>query len=238
MKSDVLRVSEVFGPTIQGEGPSSGRRAAFVRLGECNLDCTWCDTPYTWDWSGKNGTAYDRARELREFPILEVRDWCARIGAGLVVITGGEPLLQQDAVATLTRELHEIGMEVEIETNGTIIPHRPLLEAWPRFNVSPKLSNSGVALKKRAKGDALAALRDSGAASFKFVCGDLDDLDEVQALVVGLSLDPRSVWIMPQGTSRYEIDTLYRLLAEDVIERGWNLTSRLHVLLWEGRRGV
>ncbi len=61
-----LLVAEVFGPTFQGEGFSLGCRAAFVRLGRCNLDCgqgagaTWaCDTPYTWDWA-----RYDPAVEL------------------------------------------------------------------------------------------------------------------------------------------------------------------------------
>lgn len=41
-----LLVSEVFGPTVQGEGKHCGRIAAFVRLGGCNLHCRWCDTPY------------------------------------------------------------------------------------------------------------------------------------------------------------------------------------------------
>src|SRR4029450_7825218 len=58
-----LVVSEVFGPTFQGEGPSVGRRAGFVRLGRCNLDCSWCDTPYTWDWE-----RHDPAVELRAGP--------------------------------------------------------------------------------------------------------------------------------------------------------------------------
>ena len=45
-----LIVSEIFGPTIQGEGPFSGRRAFFLRLGICNLRCTFCDSKFTWDW--------------------------------------------------------------------------------------------------------------------------------------------------------------------------------------------
>ena len=48
----MLAVSEIFGPTHQGEGPSTGRLCGFVRLARCNLSCLWCDTPYTWDWGG------------------------------------------------------------------------------------------------------------------------------------------------------------------------------------------
>ena len=59
-----LPLSEVFGPTFQGEGPHAGRRCAFVRLGGCNLSCEWCDTPYTWD-----ATRYDLALENPETPI-------------------------------------------------------------------------------------------------------------------------------------------------------------------------
>ena len=45
----LLPVSEVYGPVWQGEGPDTGRRCSFLRLGHCNLACDWCDTPYTWD---------------------------------------------------------------------------------------------------------------------------------------------------------------------------------------------
>ena len=65
--SPVLVVAEVFGPTFQGEGPSAGRRAMFLRLGRCNLDCAWCDTPYTWDWS-----RFDPAVELHRRTVDDV----------------------------------------------------------------------------------------------------------------------------------------------------------------------
>ena len=57
---DDLVVAEIFGPTWQGEGPSAGQVAAFVRLGLCNLTCAWCDTAYTWDRS-----RFDLRAELR-----------------------------------------------------------------------------------------------------------------------------------------------------------------------------
>ena len=63
----MLVVSEVFGPTVQGEGPSAGRLCGFVRLGRCNLACDFCDTGYTWDWD-----RYDAAVELTEMPVGDV----------------------------------------------------------------------------------------------------------------------------------------------------------------------
>ena len=56
----LLNVNEIFGPTIQGEGPHTGRLVGFLRLAGCNLACSWCDTPYSWDW-----TKYDKAEESK-----------------------------------------------------------------------------------------------------------------------------------------------------------------------------
>lgn len=233
-----LWIAEVFGPTIQGEGPSLGRRASFVRLGGCNLTCSWCDTPYTWDWEGVNGQAFDPVVELREVPVLDVWRRVADIGAALTVITGGEPMLQQPGLAALARELQETGINVEVETNGTILPRAETLEVVDRFNVSPKLANAGMPMGKRLKGNALEALRDSGKAVFKFVAGSLDDLAEINTLVIGLGLDRRTVWVMPLGAVPGSVNASLQEIAGDTIERGFNLTTRLHVQLWGGIRGV
>ena len=53
--------------SIQGEGVSAGVPSVFVRVAECPLRCTWCDTKYTWDWAN-----HDRAREVHEQPVAEV----------------------------------------------------------------------------------------------------------------------------------------------------------------------
>jgi 7-carboxy-7-deazaguanine synthase len=236
-RPDTLVVSEVFGPTVQGEGPSLGRRAAFVRLGRCNLDCgagpgaTWaCDTPYTWDWE-----RFDPATELRVRAIDEIVATVAAMEVDRVVVTGGEPLLQQRRLLPFLELAAAHRWAVEIETNGTLAPTAETVRLVERLNVSPKLANSGVVRERAIVPAALASLVASGKAAFKFVAADLADLDEIQKLVEEHHLAP--VWIMPAGTTPESVLAGGRLLADDVIARGWQITTRLHVLLWGDERG-
>jgi 7-cyano-7-deazaguanosine (preQ0) biosynthesis protein QueE len=226
-----LVVSEVFGPTVQGEGPSAGMSAVFIRLGECNLTCQWCDTPYTWDWS-----RYDKRQELRRVPVPELADQVRRSRVPLLVVTGGEPLIQQQGIIALLRELGEDRRRVEIETNGTIVPGAELVSLVDQFNVSPKLANSKVRLGKRVRAKTLAVLEASGKANFKFVVEEPSELLEIRELAdtIGLS----RVYVMPQGRSQEEIVSGMRSLVEPVAQYGWNLTTRLQVLIWGDRRGV
>lgn len=229
-----LTVSEVFGPTVQGEGPSAGRRAMFLRLGRCNLDCKWCDTPYTWDWQGKNGVVFKPADELRDVSVRELVDhFAAMLGDDLLVITGGEPMIQQRRIVQFLDVLdHD---DVEIETNGTQRAHARLGERV-RFNVSPKLSGSGVARERAIDFDVLRDFDGRFGASFKFVCVDERDVAEVDQLVKQLPLARSSVWIMPEGRS-VDALTAHVAVAELAIARGYNVSGRLHVTLWGDQRG-
>jgi 7-cyano-7-deazaguanosine (preQ0) biosynthesis protein QueE len=224
-----LVVSEVFGPTFQGEGPSVGRRAGFVRLGRCNLACTWCDTAYTWDWS-----RYDPAVELHRRSVADVVAAVEAMDVPMVVITGGEPLLQQRGLAELLPALSP--RRIEVETAGTLAPTAEVVAGVDQFNVSPKLANSGNALEQRHRPDVLRAFESTGKAVFKFVCASVADLDEVASVVVECSLT--SVWVMPEGTSAEVVRERMGVLVEPVLARGWNLTPRLHVELWGDKRGV
>ena len=231
MAADTLVVSEVFGPTWQGEGPSLGRRAGFVRLGRCNLACTFCDTPYTWRW-----TDHDPAVELRTVDVDVVLTELFLMDVPLVVVTGGEPLLQQSHLPALLVPLRARGIDVEVETAGTLAPSAEVVDLVTRFNVSPKLANSGNEVDRRLKPDALRALQATGRAAFKFVAVDAGDLDEIARIVADHDLT--NIWVMPEGTDAETIVTRSRALVDPVQERGWNLTTRLHVLLWGDRRGV
>jgi organic radical activating enzyme len=226
----VLRVAEMFGPTFQGEGPAAGQRAIFVRLSGCPVRCSWCDEPQTWDWS-----RFDRAAESRPVTAGQILAWADSIPAGLVVITGGEPLAQQHALVELAADLAAGGRRVEIETSGTIAPAPGLVSCVTAFNVSPKLASSRVPRERRIRPDALAALAATGKAVFKFVACGPGDLDEVAELAARFGLAP--VWIMPEGVTPERVLAGMRDLADEVLRRGWNLTARTHVLLWGAARG-
>ena len=230
MTDDSLVVSEIFGPTFQGEGPSAGRRAGFVRLGRCNLACTWCDTPYTWDW-----TRFDPAKELHHQGVIEIMQRLDGMGIDRVVVTGGEPMIQQRALAHLVRAIAARDWSSEIETAGTIAPDPEVVDSATQFNVSPKLTNSGNPFDRRHRPEVLRAFAATGKANFKFVVTGPADLDEVGTIVDECTLT--DVWIMPEGTDASTLSSRAAQLAEPVLARGWNLTTRMHVLLWGDERG-
>jgi 7-carboxy-7-deazaguanine synthase len=232
--TDTLVVAECFGPTVQGEGPSAGRRASFIRLGGCNLHCSWCDSKYTWDAS-----RFDLRAELTRRPVDGLAAEVASHGTGLVVITGGEPLLHQDQPAwpRLLATLAAAGADIEVETNGTQPPAAETSRWVTQFNCSPKLANSGDPPGLRIVPEAVAGLLATGRAVFKFVCRDLGDLEETRHLAAGHSIPPGLVWIMPEGTNAATICKRLADLADPAIAAGFNLTTRLHVLAWGDERG-
>lgn len=110
-----MKIVEIF-RSIQGEGTQAGRPCTFVRLGGCNLRCTWCDTPYAQANAGE-----DRTVEQAVGRVLA-------LGDGLACVTGGEPLLQPEA-PDLVRALLASGLEVQIMTNGSLPLNRVPREA-------------------------------------------------------------------------------------------------------------
>ena len=80
---------------------------------------------------------------------------------------------------------------------------------------------------------ALSALAGIDRARFKFVAVGPTDLDEIAMLVNRFEIPPSAVWVMPEGTDADRVLTVARTLADPVIDRGWNLTLRDHVLLWQ-----
>lgn len=222
---------EVF-YSLQGEGASIGTPTVFLRLALCNLTCTWCDTRYTWDWK-----RYDFKREVMALPAVELEQRILEFGCPHLVITGGEPLMQQQKLAPLALSLQQRGFYIEVETNGTLAPSAAMIAAVSQWNVSPKLTNSGNSPQRREVPQALAAFRDLSNAYFKFVLVEPADLEEVCRLVDTYSLPPQRTILMPEGTTPEAITARSKWVAQACAERGFRFSTRLHILLWGNERG-
>lgn len=235
MSAQLLPLAECFGPTVQGEGPSAGRLAAFVRLGGCNLTCDGCDTPYTWD-----GRRFDLRAQVTQTPAGDILDRLP--DAPLVVLTGGEPVLYR----------HRRGMEVlldglrdrdvEVETNATIDPYP--MDTWPNvaFNASPKLCGpmSHDERARRLRSGPLtryAQLARVKRAVFKVVVDSPGTVMEAVELADTYGVPRGRLWLMPAGTDAQTVLGTARTIVDTVLGVGANLTLRQHVLLWGDERG-
>lgn len=240
---------EIF-HTIQGEGPSAGCPAVFVRASRCNLHCVWCDTDHTWNFEGTpwphekdavSGYAKHRKSDVAvELTPAEAARSILAYACPRVVITGGEPLLQETEFLAMTREIRAEMPDcvLEVETNATRIPSPAFAEAVDQFNVSPKLMNSGVAESLRLNEAALRYFAQFPKAWFKFVVARPADLDEIQALRTHFDIPHSRILLMPEGRTTAELDRNAAWLAGTCRDFGFRFCDRLHIRLWGDRRGV
>jgi 7-carboxy-7-deazaguanine synthase len=127
-------VVEVFGPTIQGEGPDAGRPCHFVRFGGCDFRCEWCDSMHAVE-----PRQVRKAERLTDMEIAVRLEALAR-GPSYVVLSGGNPALHE--LEDLVDALHERGFHVAVETQGS--KWRDWLADVDRLVVSPKGPSSGM----------------------------------------------------------------------------------------------
>jgi organic radical activating enzyme len=232
---------EIF-HSLQGEGISLGRPSVFVRLSGCNLACTWCDTPYTWFFTGNNAPHRSSSPfERRDNSVtLDIADIAARIAAydcDHIVFTGGEPLLQQPALAALCAELGS-GRHVEIESNGTLALDDRLSGHVHQLNLSPKLGHSGNPESARYQADVLGTYARDHRAWFKFVVAQPADADAVARIVADCGISPHRVILMGEGTQPAVLRERAAWLAPLCLQRGWRYTDRLHIHLYGDTRGT
>lgn len=237
--SAVVRVSEIFGPTIQGEGPHIGTPTVFVRVGGCDYRCSWCDTPYavlpehraTWTPMRADAIAA-RVQALAGGPIL-------------VTLSGGNPALYE--LAPLVDRLHAQGHRVLVETQGSL--WRDWLTSVDALVVSPKPPSSGMA----TEWGILERFVEHPAMAFKVVVGDTADYAYAENIArrwptVPMYLQPCNLLAAPSSNTTVDARSaadaslaMMRRVVEWVRRDGWHtvrVLPQLHLLLWGPVRGV
>ena len=125
--NDAVYVSEIFS-SIQGEGYLAGRRQIFIRLTDCNLDCSYCDTDHARMDTCRIETSPGSAeftcllQPLLIHDVLKiVKVWCGKLPRAhhSISLTGGEPLLYADSLVTWLPALRRV-LPIHLETNGTM----------------------------------------------------------------------------------------------------------------------
>jgi organic radical activating enzyme len=236
--------------SIQGEGRSVGVPSVFLRTALCNLHCFWCDTDYTWNWKGTrfkhehdanpDYQKFDKKEWIEACLVEDVADTVASFRCTNIILTGGEPMLQQPVLLELIQKLREKSplFTFEIETNGTMKPTPAFDEAVNQYNVSPKLENSNNPRKLREKPAALRFFSASPKANFKFVMTEKADLEEVLTMLQQYAIPPEKVWLMPEGTTASALAERRESLVEICKEHGFRYSDRLHVQIWGSKKGV
>ena len=248
-----LSISEMF-YSVQGEGVTVGIPAFFIRFKGCNLLCggwkhakdfnlhdgaTWaCDTFAVWR-KGKHYTYKEVVEHLQQWEFLErTKNQTAHI-----IFTGGEPFMRQEDILQFVEWLvKEYGFEeypqVEVETNGTFVPLKELDEVVTYWNVSPKLSNSGMEYEKRINEEALKFFSSNFKTIFKFVVGREQDWSEIKQLQKAGFVDLDKVVLMPAGSSTVELYSSAKWTAELAKREAVRMCPRMHVHIWEQTTGV
>jgi 7-carboxy-7-deazaguanine synthase len=227
-----MKISEIF-HSIQGEGLLAGTSSTFIRTSGCNLRCTWCDTPYTsWQPEGDERTLAAILDEVRKHRSTHA------------VLTGGEPMLTEDAVP-LTERLKQLGLHITIETAGTV--YRPV--SCDLMSLSPKLQNSIPFDREdgrwatqhdrlRYQPEILKRLMAEYPYQLKFVVQAREDITEITRIIDQTGALRSRVVLMPEGTDASVLYQRSLWLTEICKSEGFHFSPRLHVDLWGNRRGV
>lgn len=231
-----IKVSEIFGPTIQGEGDLIGAPTVFVRFGGCDYRCVWCDTLYA--------VLPEYKATWRTMTPQEIRDEVKAHSTGSTIVTfsGGNPALYD--LTGLVGLLADDGHAVAVETQGSVF--KPWLADVAFLTVSPKPPSSGMETNEAVLRQVLECHPHS---ILKIVVGSHEDYEWAKGLIS--RMPKRRVYLQPcnpYGASPAAASeapeaslAMYRQVAEWVLRDQWEFVRvlpQLHLLAWGQRRGI
>jgi organic radical activating enzyme len=231
-----LKIAEFFSRTLQGEGTSVGTPSAFLRVKDCTLNCTWCDSAEVWRF----GNSYS------VFELLDLM-----LDSGLVedlknghhlVLTGGSPVKQQENLSTLIalfQVRHGFIPYIEVENECVLRVDNVFASFVSQWNNSPKLTNSEMKRELCYKPGIITQAARFNNSWFKFVISQPEDWIEIfdDYLMPGL-IDRSQIILMPCGMNRQELDKSREMVADIAIRENVLFSDRLHVTLWNQKTGV
>ncbi|MDA0692255.1 MAG: radical SAM protein [Nitrospinae bacterium] len=205
----MLKIHEIF-KSIQGESSHTGLPCVFVRLTGCNLRCTWCDTEYAF-YEGKGMT------------IEDVVDAVDQFGISLVEITGGEPLMQKEAIPLMQTLLGK-NYTVMLETGGAL-PINEVPEQVVKI-MDLKCPGSGEESKNNYENLRHLTLKDE----VKFVILDREDYDWSKKILNEYSIHKNAQVLFSPVYEKLDLKDLAQWILEDNLPV--RLQTQLHKVIW------
>jgi len=246
-KFDISPKTDIGIPgTIQGEGKLSGIASLFIRFAGCNLFCQWqtsygiseCDTSYaSYNISGSVKTDTD---VVVQTILLNSKN------IDHVVITGGEPFLQRDALLDLCKKLKSHNFHITIETNATIYD-KDVCKYVDLLSLSPKLMSSTPQNNHKEAHERLRLnysviqnfISSKKDVQLKFVVSNSKDIDEIKLLLQNLSgWKKEDILLMPPGTTYEELNQSSNFIIKNCLLNGWRYSTRLQIILFGNKIGV
>ena len=242
MTAAAIRVSEIFGPTIQGEGVLIGQPTVFVRTGGCDYRCSWCDTLHAVD--------SEYREEWLPMSVDAVWSEVERLSGGVpltVSLSGGNPAIQP--LGPLIDRGHSEGYRFALETQGSVA--RDWFANLDVLVLSPKPPSSGMETDLAKLDDCLSMAAGRPMTVLKIVV--FDDWDYAYARDIARRYPALPVYLQPgnhtppppeDDSATVDIDGIMNRmlwLVDKVTGDRWfdaRVLPQLHVLLWGNRRGV
>ena len=243
-KLSKVPVIEIFGPTIQGEGMVVGQKTMFVRTAGCDYSCSWCDSSFTWNGSGKHLIVQMTAEEIWS----ELKRLGGN-GFSFVTISGGNPALLRN-LEELIAILKENGIKVGVETQGS--KWQEWLTEVDELTISPKPPSSGMTTDYLVLSNIFEKLKNRNCnqrISLKIVVFNQEDYEYAKQIHFRYPMIPFYLQVGNDDITSTENPRLishllekYQKLIDKVIKdeglRNVKVLPQLHALVWGNKRGV
>lgn len=220
----IFNVIEKF-LSVDGEGPTSGQLATFIRFQGCNLRCSWCDTKYS----------YNKENITEVLSAEEIYEYIKQNSVINVTLTGGEPLAQENIEELLELLNTDESLSVHIETNGSI-DIEPFKKAYENlsFIVDFKLPLSGMTSKMNINNLKAVDFKDV----YKFVIGSQEDLEKAYSIIKEYNLTERCIVYLSPVAGSIDMQNIVKYMKLKNLNKV-RLQVQLHKIIWDSKaRGV